>query len=184
MTRYIAGFLLALGLIIIVIILIIHGLSGSSTPQPLNLDNDANSDITVQFTIDSPITAASTHHDITVNVGNTQSSIVITQGYDGQIDNLQTYPMSLNAYSDFLRALQINGFTLGNNSPVLAEEQGHCAIGDRFVYEVLNGSGNTLERYWSTSCNIGNFEGNIPVIQQLFEAQIPNYDSLTNNITL
>ena len=184
MTRYIVGFLLALGLIIIVIILIIHGLSGSSTPQPLNLDSDANSDISVQFIIDTPISAASTHHDITVNVGNTQSSIVITNGYDNQIDNMQTYPMSVNAYTVFLRALQINGFTLGNNSPALADEQGHCALGDRFIYEVLNGGGNNLEHYWSTSCNTGNFEGNIPVIQQLFESQIPNYDSLTNSITL
>jgi len=183
MARYIVGFLLAIGLIIIVIVLIVHGVS-SPTRQPLNLNNDANTNTEVQFTIDSPISAASTHHDIIVNVGNTQSSIVITQGYDGQIDSLQTYPMSVNAYTIFLRALMINGFTLGNNNPALADERGHCALGDRFIYEVLSGSGSDLEHYWSTTCNLGNFLGNIPVIQQLFETQIPNYGSITNNIAL
>ena len=183
MNRYIAGFLLVIGLILIVIILIIHG-SSSSTPQPLNLNVDANTDIAVQFTIDNPISAASTHNDIIVNVGNTQSSILITKGYQGQIVSMKTYPMNVNSYAIFLRALMINGYTLGNNSSALADERGHCALGDRFIYEVLNGNGNDLERYWSTSCNTGTFLGDIPVIQQLFKTQIPDYDSLTGSITL
>lgn len=183
MARYIFGFLLAFGLIIIVIILIIHGLSGSA-PQPLNLNGDANTNIGVQFTIDSPITAESNHNDIIINVGNTQSSIVITKGYEGQIISMKTYPMSVNSYVVFLRALMINGFTIGNNSAALADERGHCALGDRFIYQVLNGSGGNMERYWSTSCKTGTFLGNVPVIQQLFETQIPDYDSLTSAITL
>lgn len=183
MARYILGFLLAVGLIIIVIILILHG-SSSPTPRPLSLNGDASTGTSVQFIIDSPITATSTHHDIIVNVDNIQSTITITQGYDGQIDNTQAFPMSVNAYAVFLRALMINGFTLGNNSSTLANETGHCALGDRYTYEVINGSGNTVEHYWSTSCETGNFLGDIPVIQQLFESQIPNYDSLTSNISL
>jgi hypothetical protein len=183
MSRYIAAFLLAIGLIIIVIILIVHG---PSTPvqQPINLNNDGNSDTTVQLSVDSPITAPSTHHDIIVNVGDSQSSLVITQGYDGQIINSKSYPMSPNAYSIFLRTLMINGFTLGNNSPAVADETGHCALGDRYTYEVIDGNGNVLQHYWSTTCNTGNFEGDIVVIQQLFQSQIPDYQTLTDTISL
>ncbi len=183
MLRYIIGFFVAVGLIIVVLVLIFHG-SNTPVTQPLNLDNDANTAIEVQFTIDNPISSPQTHNDIIITVSNSQSSILITKGYDGQITNMQTYPMSVTGYADFLRALNINGFTLGINDPAVADERGHCALGDRFIYQVLGGNGNNLERYWSTSCNTGTFKGNIPVIQQLFELQIPNYGTLTSNITL
>ncbi len=183
MTRYIVGFLLAVGLIIIVLILIIRGLTGPSQ-KPFNLNDYANSDVIVQYTIDSPVSAAVTHHDIIINVGNTQSSIVVTQGYEGQIVSMKTYSMSTNAYAIFLRALALNGFTDGNNNPALSDDRGHCALGDRYVYEVVNGNSNDLLRYWYTSCGTGTFQGNNLVIRQLFVAQIPDYDSLTSSITL
>ena len=183
MARYIAGFLLAVGLIIIVIILIVKGLT-SSPQKVLNLDGYANTDTIVQLTIDSPVTAASNHHDIIINVGNTQASLTITQGYDQQVINTQAYPMNATAYGVFLRSLTLNGFTLGNNSPSLADEQGHCALGDRYIYEVINGQGSDLERYWYTTCGTGTFEGNISVIHQLFVAQIPDYANLTAGVSL
>lgn len=183
MARYIVGFLLAVGLIIILIVLIIKGLS-SSPQKVLNLDNYANTDTTVQLTIDSPVTAASNHHDIIINVGNIQASLTITQGYNQQVINTQAYPMDNTAYGVFLSSLMLNGFTQGNNSSSLADEQGHCALGDRTIYEVINGQGSDLERYWYTTCGTGTFEGNITVIHQLFEAQIPDYANLTANISL
>jgi hypothetical protein len=183
MIRYIIGFLLVVGLIIVLIVLIIKGLTGS--PQKvLNLDDYANTDTTVQLTIDSPVTAPANHHDIIVNVGNYQASLTVTQGYSQQIINTQAYPMSAPAYEVFLRSLTLNGFTEGNNSPSLTDEQGHCALGDRYIYEVINGQGSDLERYWSTTCGTGTFGGNNSVIQQLFVAQIPDYANLTANISL
>jgi hypothetical protein len=183
MVRYIVGFLLAVGLIIVLIVLIIKGLA-SSPQKVFNLDDYANTNTTVQLTIDSPVTAASNHHDIIINVGNIQASLTITQGYDQQIINTQAYPMNTAAYAVFLRSLMINGFTEGNNSPSLADEQGHCALGDRYIYEVINGQGSDLEHYWYTTCGTGTFEGNISVIHQLFAAQIPDYATLTANIAL
>jgi hypothetical protein len=183
MVRYIIGFLLAVGLIIVLIVLIIKGLT-SSPQKVLNIDGYANTDTTVQMTIDSPVTAASNHYDIIINVGNIQASLTITQGYGQQVINTQSYPMNTTAYGVFLRSLMLNGFTDGNNSSSLADEQGHCALGDRYIYEVINGQGSDLERYWNTTCGTGTFEGNISVIHQLFEAQIPDYADLTANIPL
>ncbi|MGH7142100.1 MAG: hypothetical protein ACREF5_01330 [Candidatus Saccharimonadales bacterium] len=183
MTRYIIGFLLSIGLIIVVIILIFRG-SSAPASQPLNLDSYANTDAAVQLTVDSPVAASSTHHDIILNIDNTQATITVTQGYEGKTDTANAYPMNVNAYATFLHSLELNGFADGNNNPSLSDDRGHCALGDRYIYEVINGGGNNLERYWSTSCATGTFEGNGPVIRQLFDAQFPDYNSLTSNVTL
>jgi hypothetical protein len=92
--------------------------------------------------------------------------------------------MNATAYEVFLRSLMLNGFTEGNNSASLADEQGHCALGDRYIYEVINSQGSSLEHYWYTTCGTGTFKGNISVIHQLFVTQIPDYASLTANISL
>ena len=187
MTRYIVGFLVALGLIVIVIILIIKGLTsgGSKNPlQPVDLDSYANTGTTVQFIIDSPVTAAAQHHDIIINIGNSQASLQVTQGYEGEVVRSKTYPMSVSAYDVFLRSLNLNGFTHGNDDPNLKDERGNCALSDRYIYEVVDDTGNDLQRYWSTTCGTGTFKGNIGSIQQLFQNQIPDYGDLTSDVQL
>jgi len=186
MARYVIGFLLALGLIILVIILIIKGLtSGGKSPlQTVDLNSYANTGTTVQLIIDSPVTASSQHHDIIINIGNNQASLQVTQGYEGEVVRSKTYPMNVSAYDVFLRSLNLNGFTQSNNDPNLKDERGHCALGDRYIYEVIDETGNDLQRYWSTTCNTGTFKGNIGSIQQLFQKQIPDYGELTNDVQL
>lgn len=185
MTRYIVGFLLAVGLIVLVIILIVRALSGGpGGSKPLDLPSYANSDVTVQFTIDSPVAAATTHHDIVMTVGNSEATLLVTQGYEGQIVRMKSYSTSINGYTSFLRALNFNGFTKGNSDPNLRDERGQCALGDRFVYEVLDAQGNALQHYWYTSCGTGTFKGNAAVIRALFTRQIPDYATLTNDVQL
>ena len=187
MTRYIVGFLLAIGLIVIVIILIIKALTGSpknQTQQVQNLPSLANSGSTVQLTIDSPVTAPQNHKDIIINIGNAQASLRVTQGYEGDTVRQKSYPMDANAYTVFLKALDYNGFTKGNNDASQQDERGHCATGDRYMYEVVDSDGNTLQHYWYTSCNNGTFQGNVSIIQQLFTNQIPDYSSLTGDVSL
>lgn len=184
MARYIAGFLLAVGLIVVAIILIVRALSGPSGPKPLDLPSYANSDVTVQFTIDSPVAAAENHHDIIITVGNTEATLLITQGYEGQIQRMKSYPATTNGYAVFLRALALNGFTKGNNDPRFSDERGQCALGDRFIYEVLDTQGNSLQHYWYTSCGTGTFKGKASVIRSLFTKQIPDYASLTSGVQL
>lgn len=185
MTRYIVGFLLVLGLIIVVIVLIIKALTGGPKgPLPQDITSYVGTGTTVQFTIDSPVTASESHHDIIINVGNDQASLQVTKGYQGEAVRRQTYPMNANAYAVFLRSLNYNGFTKGDNTPDLQDERGHCATGDRYIYEILDDSGNAIQHYWYTSCGTGTFKGNVSVIQQLFQSQIPNYFNLTNDVSL
>jgi hypothetical protein len=185
MARYFVGFLLAVGLIVIVVILIIRGLSGTHKgPTVLDLPSYADTDTKMQLTIDSPVTDPDNHHDIIMSVGDVESTLEITKGYDGDTVTLKNYPMTTSAYAVFLRSLSLNNYTKGNADPALRDDRGHCAAGDRFIYEVIDGNGNDLQRYWYTSCGTGTFGGNANVIRNLFVAQFPDYTTLTHDIRL
>lgn len=185
MTRYIVGFLLAVGLIVLVIVLIIRSIvSGPTGPKPLDLTSYANSGTSVQLTIDSPVTAAANHHDIIINVGNIQATLTVTQGYDNQIVRMKSYPTGTAAYAVFLHALSRNGFTQGDSNPTDSDERGQCSLGDRYIYEVLDSSNTDMQRYWYTSCGSGTFQGSVAQIRQLFTRQIPDYSTLTAGIQL
>ena len=189
MVRYIVGFLLAVGLIVVVIVLIVRALiSGPSTsplqPAQHDLRSYENTATTVQLTIDSPVTAPERHHDIIINVGNDLTVLTVTQGYQGQAIRSRTYPMDESAYGVFLRALNANGFTQGNNDPTKKDERGHCALGDRFLYQIIDPSGQEIQHYWYTSCGSGTFNGAPATIRRLFQAQVPDYFQQTNGIAL
>lgn len=186
--RYVAAFLLAMGLIIVVIVLIIHGLvsgpSSNAPSVPKNLADYVGTGTSVQLTIDSPVTSVDRHKDIIINVGNYQSTLTVTQGYEGQVVRSQSYPMSSSAYAVFLRALSYNGFTQGNTDPSLKDERGHCALGSRYIYEIVDSNGDDVQHFWRTSCGDGTFNGNASAVRQLFQNQIPDYNTLTRDVRL
>jgi len=187
-TKYIVGFLAAVGLIVVVIVLLVRALvSGPGTPVapsivPADLASQADTATTVKLTLDSPITAPPLHHDITITVGRDETVLTISDGYNGNVVQSKTYGMSATAYRIFLRAIDLNGFTEGNSDPTMKDERGHCALGDRFIYEVIDPDGQTTQRYWQSTCGTGTFNGDGPTIRQLFRDQVPDYFQLTNNI--
>lgn len=184
MTRYSVGFLLALGMILIVAILIIRGLGSGPKPKVIDLNSYASSDVSVRFTIDTPVSATSTHKDIVIDVNNSTATLTVTQGYQGQQVRTKSYQTDVSAYAVFLHALTLNGFTQGDSAASASDERGQCALGDRYIYEVVDGSGNDMQRYWHTSCNTGTFNGSARTIQELFINQIPEYGQLTNDVNL
>lgn len=187
MIRYIVGFLLAVGLIVVVIVLIVRGLVSSpqspSTQGP-DLNSFVNTATTVRFIIDTPVAAADTHRDIIITVGNDDANIEVTKGYDGQVVRQQSYPMNSVSYAVFLRSLSINGFAEGDNTAANRDERGHCALGDRYIYSIIDANGNEIQHYWYTSCGNGTFKGTPNTIRSLFRRQIPDYDKLTSDVQL
>ncbi len=187
MNRYIVGFLATVGIIVLIIILIVRSLVSGPSSNPVaqnDLTSYAGTSTTVQYTIDSPVTSAQTHHDIFISIGNYQAALTVTEGYDGSVVRTQSYPMSTSSYATFLRALKYNGFDQGDNSTSNADERGQCALGDRFIYQVIDSSGNDIQRYWSTTCGTGTFHGSASTIRTLFQKQIPDYNKLTSDIPL
>jgi hypothetical protein len=185
--RYFAGFLFAVGVLILVFILIVKGLGGGGSKNekpPIVLSDYAHTGTVVQLGIDGPLTADQFHNGARITIGQTQNTIQTYRGYQNEEIQAKTYPNNANAYDEFLRALQMNGFTKGDLDPNKADERGYCPDGRRYIYRIISDSGTDIQRFWSSSCGQGNFGGNPAKIRSLFIRQIPDYDRVVNNLRL
>jgi hypothetical protein len=183
--RRLAGILIAVGLVILVIILLFKAFSGghpsTATNAPKPLIDYAGTDVTMQMTIEGDVTADQNHLELQISVGSTSSQINIFQGYQQTLLNTSSYSNNQNAYADFLRALDLAGYRLGNSRSSLNNEQGYCEAGERYVFEIVEDN-QDLQRYWTSSCGAGNFKGSLLAVLSLFERQIPNYGQLTDTL--
>ncbi len=185
--RYIVGFLLAIGLLILAIVLVVQSLhGGKSTSISHPLTDYAYTNTQVEMTIDGPINADQAHNELQMVVGSSLSQINLQQGYQGTVTQSKTYANNPSSYAEFLKALDLAGFTQGvtgpgvNNNPI-----GYCAFGERYTYQIINPEGSTIQNFWSTSCGgEGTFKGNATTVLNLFSAQMPDYDSLVNGTNL
>jgi len=187
--KYFLGFLVCIALVVGVFILVLKGFSGTSAPKNQNpLSNYADTNTTVQLTVDGPIVADSQHQAYRISVGRDQTTLQVLQGYDYAVSQAKVYPNNQAGYDNFLRALDIAGFAKGDTKSENKNERGVCADGDRFIFEIVSGtSGSDIQRYWSTSCSgKGNFKGDTAAVKQLFGKQIPRTDfkSLINGLNL
>lgn len=177
--RYIIGLLIGIGLIVLLFVLIFRG-GSSPTPSTVKpLVSYANTTTVVRFTDDYPINADQNHHQVETTVGRDQTTLNVEQGYQGTVIRSQSYANNPASYANFLQALQLSGYTKGDPSPALRDERGECALGHRYIFEILDGS-NIIQRLWSTSCgNIGSFKGDSSTVRQLYERQVPDFSKLT-----
>lgn len=176
--RYIVGLLIAVGLGILGIILLFRFIfgGGSTVPPKTQLLTYANTNVVMRLTIDGPINVDQDHRRIQIDVGSGNNEVRFMTGYQGNIVKAQTFDSNPTAYSNFLRAIDLQGFTKGDDSKGLADERGYCPTGYRYIYEIVDGS-TTKQRYWTTSCNqVKSFQGNSGVINTLFKAQVADYE--------
>jgi hypothetical protein len=185
--RYIIGLLLGIGLIVLTFILIVKAFSGGGGGQQrhaVNLNDYATSTAVMRYTIDGPIVSDQEHNRIRITVSKDQVVYEQIQGYEGKLVQTKTYPTNVQAYSTFLRALNIAGFTHGDQKAD-DDERGYCPRGQRYIYEALDG-GDTILRWWSTSCGNtqASFKGSAPTIRSLFQRQVPDYQKLSSGVRL
>ena len=186
--RYFIGFLLAVGMIVLVFILLLRGFSGGGgdkpkTPQVM-LRDYATTTTEVQYTQDGPVTADELHQGVRITVGQTESRIEVYQGYQNNVIRSKNYPNNQASYTEFLSALQLLGFNKGNKDPKKTDERGFCPDGSRYIFQIID-NGNDIQRYWATSCGgQGNYAGAIGRVRSLFRQQIPDYNDLTSDLTL
>lgn len=180
--RFIIGVLIAIGLVVLIIVLILSG--GGPSPQKPSLISYANTSTVVRMTIDGAVVADQNHREIEVTVGQNSSSLQIIAGYQDHVIKTKSYSNNESSYNVFLHALQLAGYTNGDDSASLKDDLGVCPLGDRFIFTIQNGS-DQIQRYWTTNCNGGgSFKGNTDLVITLFQRQIPDYSSLTENVAL
>lgn len=183
--RYFTFFMVAIGLIVLVLVIIIKSITGGGPQkQAIDLNSYASTNAVAQLTIDGPTNADQTHQQIQITVGNTNTQFEILNGYQGQVATSKTFESNQAAFATFLHALNLAGFTKGNADPNLSDDRGFCPDGDRYEFELLQGS-DTIERYWATSCGgQGTYAGNVNLTLDLFQKQVPNYFDLISNVIL
>lgn len=179
--RYILGFLIGIGLIVLTFILIFKAFSGGdSAPKKIDLNSYADTGAVMRLTIDGPVKSNEEHKRLRITVSRDQVLYEEIQGYQGTLKVSQTYPSNPEAYAAFLHSLTIAGFTkglVGDDAP--KDERGYCPLGNRYIYEASS-AGENFIRWWSTSCSSsqGTFRGQSGVIRSLFKQQVPDYGKI------
>ncbi len=182
--RYFIGLVIAIGLIIALIFLLTQSGNKTKAPTPRSLSSFSNTTAVARLTITGPITAPQNHNSIVITVGRDQAVYQHFTGYDGTVVDSKTFDNTENSYNSFLHAIGRAGFTLGNAKPSLADSTGYCPLGQVYTFELIE-DGNQLENLWTSSCGgTKTFGGNLSVNLELFQAQIPDYTALTNNIAM
>jgi len=183
--RYFLGFLIAIGLLALVIILVVKNLGNNPTgPQPKALYTYGNTDAVAGLLISGPVVADQNYQQIQINISQSVSQINIINGYNGTVVNTRIFANNQSAYSAFLGALQGNGFALGDSNYKYKTPSGFCSFGNSYSYS-LTSSNKTIFNYWATSCGgQGNFKGIVGNVNSLFESQIPNYSTIIGNTSL
>lgn len=182
--RYLVGIFATIGLVILILVLLLRGGgSGAPAPKALNLIDYAKNDSAAHFVLDGPIVADQKHNQVKIDVDANEVTFSLISGYQGEVVKQQTYPNNVDSYSNFLLALQHQGFTNGNNDSKLKDERGYCPLGQRRVYSFTDGS-DQLMRYWSTGCNVKTFRGNTSSVYALFTSQVPDYGKLVTGANL
>jgi hypothetical protein len=182
--RYFLGFLAVITLVVIVFVMVLHGFTGGSKPKnQITMIDYANSETTVELTVEGPVNADQLHQGYDIVIGRDANTMTVTSGYQDHVTQTKTYGNNSDAYADFLRALQLQNFTKGDPDAAKADDRGVCPNGSRYTFEIHN-SDQTVQRYWTTSCGGGTFKGNSPVIRTLFQKQIPDFSKLTETLIL
>lgn len=186
--RYFVGLGLVIVLLFVVIFMIIRG-GGDEENKVAESEREFtsyvdDSDVTISMTTVGPIVAAQEHNELQINITNSNASIDVMQGYDGNVISSQSYPISTAAFGEFLHALDKADFTKGDTSDDLKDDRGFCPTGQRYIFEVRDGS-RSVQRFWATSCRtVKTYHGNLALTRQLFEDQIPDYSGLTSDTNL
>jgi len=177
--KYFFGFLASVGLIILTIVLIVRSFSGGKDKDvnvPAPLIDYANTSVEMQYTIDGPINSDEKHKALRITVGQDMTTIESLSGYNQNVTASKTYNNNQASYSEFLRALDLAGYTKGNTDASLKDERGYCPAGYRYNFDIVDGSDNK-QHFWTTSCGSGqgNFKGKSRAIISLFQQQAPDY---------
>ena len=168
-------------------------LGGGGKKQPAtptavvkSLPDYAGTTAVTSMTIDGQVNGDDIHRAIRVTIGQNQRELDIIQGYSGHVLSSQTFYNSQDAYTVFLKSINNSGFLLPiKNSKAPADERGQCATGSRYIF-ALDQYGSTLSRLWASDCGskVGTLGGSSTLLQNLFEAQIPEYQTLVENVQL
>lgn len=163
--------------------------TGSPTPAANNGKTaltQATADRSVRMTVRGPIVANENFHSYTVSASPDARNMTTYVGYDGQQVDTSQLPNNLQAYTQFVNALDRANMMEG--TPLTGDANntdGICATGYVYTFEVLQGT-NVIQSLWTSTCkgSVGSLKANLVQLKGLFQRQIPDFTKLTAKIKL
>ncbi|MDH3498705.1 MAG: hypothetical protein OEM97_01155 [Acidimicrobiia bacterium] len=152
----------------------------------IDLSDEATTKTAVHLTLEGPIVAREDNQPIRIIVDASYRRLHILQGYDAQdIADRMRWENDLESYAEFMAALEFEGFASCKGVPASVEPDGTgaCPKNRRMVVELYE-DGLQQMRLWWADCDggTGTLAGKARTIEELFIAQIPNFDTLTDGI--
>lgn len=181
--RYVFGLLIGIFLLVLVFFLIIRAFGGNGPKVEVFLPDYAQTETVVRMTVEGRVNVDQDHRVARVTIGRSTNTMRLMQGYQGRVLETKSYPSNEAAYATFLRALQLQGYTRGDDNPNRDDSRGFCPTGRIYTFDIITG-GDTVQSFWTTSCGGGTFAGNTAVVRQLFRAQIPDYTRVLRGTNL
>jgi len=161
--------------------------------KPLLINEYANSPATVSYLVVGQINSNEAHRAIRITVSNNSRLVEVLSGYQYIPINSKSYDNTIEAFKPFLASLQVAGFTVKKTNPRITNPEGICPFGNRYFF-TSTGIPEIPDNLWSTSCSsisvfgggssAGTFDGNVNTVQTLFQNQIPDYNTITQNVQL
>lgn len=131
-------------------------------------------DSAVSVTTGGPIVGEDQYKSIRVTISKQVRTVDVLVGYEMSVQKTTSLANTPAAYDVFLRSLNRAGFANAKTASV-NDERGLCPLGSRYSYELKEGS-KSVFRTWATTCGrFFTFNGNGPLVQTLFQAQITDY---------
>ncbi len=148
------------------------------------LDYEDNDQSEVKWTMQGRLVGETERRAIRIVVNQRERRLEILNGYQETVERSQTFVNSPTAYETFLRALNLAGFNRERETTV-KDERGMCPLGNVYIYDLTDGSDHPIH-LWSASCNnrLGTLAGDVYLIRQIFQNQIPEYTRQIRDVRL
>lgn len=200
--RYFVGFLISLGLIIVLVLTLFRGGNEQAQtqktdqaqtqqqeeqqtekPQNNNLSKYAFTNSETIMILAGPIVASDNYREVRVIVRPDNVTFQVVKGYDNQVIDQRSFANNQASYENFLNALQSVGFNQTTEQG-LNGAAGSCPLRQRYIF-ILNENNTPARQFWSSNCvGVGNYKGRLNQTIDLFQAQVPNYNDLTEDVDL
>lgn len=146
----------------------------------------AEVDRSVRMTVRGPIVADENFNSYKIEISPTERRMTTYRGYSDEVIESRRLSNSVNAYTEFIHALDRAGFA--NTAQLDAEVsdvRGMCSTGRLYSFETLQAQ-SVLSESWISSCKgaTASFRGEAVLIRDLFLRQIPDSKSLLSDLSL
>ena len=156
------------------------------TEQPIDTPTQVEQFDAVRYVQDGQITAQEQHYSVQITIDSGSRRIDVMQGYNGNIIRSQSYSNTIASYDAFYAAINNVGFFVKRENANGADRVGVCPFGIRYSYQAGSPISELSLDTWGSSCGTktGTFGGNASQVKTLFKEQIPDYSTITKDISL